>query len=53
MNLNITGVLGGLLRAQKQGDIVILGLVMEQLRKEAHFFIAPELERRLLELAGE
>jgi predicted nucleic acid-binding protein len=53
MNLKITGVLGVLLRAKKQGDISRLGLVMERLRKEAHFFIAPDLERRLLELAGE
>ena len=53
LNLKITGVLGVLLRAKQQGDIVILGLVMEQLRKEAHFFIAPDLERRLLASAGE
>jgi len=53
MSLNITGVLGVLLRAKKQGQIVNLGLVVERLRKEAHFFIAPDLERHLLELAGE
>jgi hypothetical protein len=53
LNLKITGVLGVLLRAKQQGDIVILGLVIEQLRKEAHFFVAPDLERHLLESAGE
>jgi predicted nucleic acid-binding protein len=53
MNLNITGVLGVLLRAKKQGDVIILRLAMEQLRKEAHFFIAPDLEQHLLALAGE
>ena len=53
MNLKITGVLGVLLRAKREGTIVLLGLVMERLRKEAHFFIAPDLERKLLELAGE
>jgi predicted nucleic acid-binding protein len=53
MNLNITGILGVLLRAKKEGDVVILGLLMDQLRKEAHFFIAPDLARHILELAGE
>jgi predicted nucleic acid-binding protein len=53
MNLKITGVLGVLLRAKKQGDIVFMALEMERLRKEANFFIAPDLERHLLELAGE
>jgi len=53
MNLNVTGILGVLLRAKKAGDIVVLGLLMDQLRKEAHFHIAPDLERHLLKLAGE
>jgi predicted nucleic acid-binding protein len=53
MNLNVTGVLGVLLRAKKKGDLVLLGQVMEQLRRDAHFFIAPDLERQILELAGE
>jgi len=53
MNLPITGVLGVLLRAKRQGQIPSLGPEMEQLRREAHFFIAPELERYLLRLAGE
>jgi len=53
MNLKITGILGVLLRAKKKGDIVLPEPVMKQLRREAHFFIAPALERHLLELAGE
>ena len=52
MSLNITGVLGVLLRAKKQGDIARLGDEMERRRKDAHFFIAPDLERRMLEMAG-
>jgi uncharacterized protein len=53
MNLAITGVLGVLLRAKRQGQISSLRPEMERLRREAHFFIAPELERHLLRLAGE
>ena len=53
MNLTITGVLGVLLRAKKQGEIALLAPEVERLRKEARFFIAPELERHLLDLAGE
>jgi predicted nucleic acid-binding protein len=53
MNLTITGVLGVLLRGKKHGDIARLAPEMERLRKEAHFFIAPVLERRMLDLAGE
>jgi len=53
MNLKITGVLGVLLRARKQGAIPALKPLVDQLRSEAHFFIAPDLERHLLELAGE
>jgi predicted nucleic acid-binding protein len=53
MNLKITGVLGILLRAKQQGQIASLRPEMERLRKEAHFFISPDLERRILQLAGE
>jgi predicted nucleic acid-binding protein len=53
LNLQITGVLGVLLRARRQGQIPTLRSEMERLRQEAHFFIAPELERHFLRLAGE
>lgn len=53
MNLKITGVLGVLLRARRKGQIMSLRSEMEQLRREAHFFIAPDLEQHLLQLAGE
>ena len=53
MNLKITGVLGVLLRAKKHGDIAQLRPIVERLRKDAHFFIAPDLERHILELTGE
>jgi predicted nucleic acid-binding protein len=53
MNLTITGVLGVLLRAKKRGDIPAVKPLMEQLRHEAHFYIAADLERQLLEFAGE
>ena len=53
MNLKITGVLGILLRARRQGQITSLRSEMERLRQGAHFFIAPDLEHHLLQLAGE
>jgi len=53
MNLKITGVLGVLLRAKRQGEITSLRSEIERLRSEAHFFIASDLERHLLQLAGE
>jgi len=53
MNLPITGVLGVLMRAKRQGQIPSLRSEVERLRLKAHFFIAPELERHLLHLAGE
>jgi hypothetical protein len=53
MNLKITGVLGILLRAKRQGQIATLRPEMERLHKETHFFISPDLERQFLELAGE
>jgi predicted nucleic acid-binding protein len=53
MQMPITGVLGVLLRAKRQGQIASLSQEMERLRKIAHFFISPELERNVLRLAGE
>jgi predicted nucleic acid-binding protein len=53
MNLKITGVLGVLLRAKQQARLVSLAQEMERLRSVAHFFIAPALEKKILQLAGE
>ncbi len=53
MNLRITGVLGVLLRAKREGHIDSLALEMDRLRTDAHFFISPSLDRRVLDLAGE
>jgi predicted nucleic acid-binding protein len=53
INLPITGVLGVLLRARKQGELAELRSSLDRLRQEAHFHIAPDLERQLLEFAGE
>jgi predicted nucleic acid-binding protein len=51
--LSITGILGILLRAKKDGHIGALQPEIEALRRKAHFFISPALEARMIELAGE
>ena len=51
--LSVTGVLGVLLRAKKTGHIAALRPVIDALRANARFFIAPALEARVLSEAGE
>jgi predicted nucleic acid-binding protein len=51
--LSITGVLGILLRAKRDGAIPAVEPEIRALRREARFFIAPSLEARVLALAGE
>jgi predicted nucleic acid-binding protein len=51
--LRITGALGILLRAKREGEIPSFRNEIRRLRNEAHFFIAPRLERELIAAAGE
>ena len=51
--LKISGVLGVLLRAKRNGQISSLLEEIRRLRKDAHFFIAPRLEKELITAAGE
>lgn len=51
--LRVTGVLGVLLRAKRDGDVTLLKPVIEDLRTEARFFISARLEQDLLKSAGE
>jgi len=51
--LSVSGVLGVLLRAKASEAIQAVGPEMEKLRRKARFFIAPSLEARVLNAAGE
>jgi predicted nucleic acid-binding protein len=51
--LSITGVLGVLLRAKKDGNIPALKPEIEALRRRARFFISPALEAKVLAVASE
>lgn len=51
--LVVTGILGILLRAKREGLIVSLRVEMERLRRESGFFLHEELVQQILELAGE
>jgi hypothetical protein len=53
LGLEITGVLGILLKAKRTGQIPSLSDEIKRLRAEAHFFVAPALEKRLVAGAGE
>jgi predicted nucleic acid-binding protein len=53
MGLQVTGVLGILLRAKHLGEIPALKPEIETLRNRARFFIAPSLEAKLVAAAGE
>jgi len=51
--LNVTGVLGLLLRARKDGLIPAVKPELDALRSRAHFFVAQRLEQQIIEIAGE
>ena len=51
--LRVTGLLGVLLRAKKEGLIHAIQPEVEALRTRARFFVSPRLERHALEIAGE
>src|SRR5713101_4181029 len=48
LGLDLTGVLGVLLRAKRTGQISAIKPEIEALRIKAHFFIAPDLEMAVL-----
>jgi uncharacterized protein len=48
-NLQLSGILGVLLRAQKEGQLASLEQAVTELQEKAGFWIAPELRRGLLE----
>jgi uncharacterized protein len=49
LDLQVTGILGVLLRAQKEGQLASLEQAVTELQERAGFWIAPELRRGLLE----
>ncbi len=51
--LQVTGVIGILLRAKQRGESSLLKPELEALRTEARFFIGSRLEKEVLGLAGE
>jgi predicted nucleic acid-binding protein len=53
VGLKLTGVLGLLLDAKRQGLISAVGPLMDRLVNEINFFIAPSLRSTVLQLAGE
>lgn len=53
VGLRITGVLGILLRAKREGEIAALKPEIEALRSRARFFISTRLEDQVLRNAGE
>jgi len=53
LNLRVTGVLGVLLRAKRDGAIGSLRHEVDALRTKAGFFIASHLEQQILREAGE
>ncbi len=53
LGIAFTGVLGILRRARTTGRIPSLKIEILRLRTDAHFFVAPALEKRLLDSVGE
>jgi predicted nucleic acid-binding protein len=51
--LAVTGVLGILLRAKRDGEIAAIKTEIDHLRSKAHFFISAPLEAKILVAAGE
>ena len=51
--LRVTGVLGVLLRAKQDGHIQLVKPEVDALRNQARFFVSPQLEERVLKIAGE
>jgi hypothetical protein len=53
VGISVTGVLGILLRAKRVGQIAAIKPAIDALRQDAHFFIAPALEAKVLSESGE
>ncbi len=53
LGLNITGVLGIILRGWQQGNISSVRDILNELRSDAHFHIASHLEEQILRETGE
>lgn len=53
LGVQVTGVLGILLRAKRQGHILSLRDTLEKLQDQAGFYIAPALLKELLRSEGE
>ena len=53
VGLRVTGVLGVLLRAKMNGIIHAVKPEIDALRSRARFFVSSELERKILDAAGE
>lgn len=53
VNLGVTGTLGVLLRARREGQIASLAAEIAALRTKIGFWISPELEKLLLAECGE
>jgi uncharacterized protein len=51
--LHITGLLGTLLRAKKQGYFTQITPILERLKTEAGFYLSDKLSSQILKLAGE
>jgi predicted nucleic acid-binding protein len=51
--LRVTGVLGVLLRAKKEGQIPLMKPEVDALRTRARFFLSARLQEKALEIAGE
>ena len=51
--LAVTGVLGVLLLAKRDGEIAVVKPEMDRLRSKAHFFVSAALEKKVLAAAGE
>lgn len=51
--LNITGVLGIILKGWREGEVLSVMELIKQLRTQANFHIAPNLEKQILVETGE
>jgi hypothetical protein len=53
LKLHVTGTLGLFIVAKRRGRIAAIAPLIEELQAKAHFWVAPDVVRRALQLAGE
>lgn len=53
LDLSVTGVIGVLIRAKKQGDLSVIRPELQNLRERAHFYLSEKLEIAVLTACGE